>query len=101
MHRQRVADLAGVGAIYNGEVLIRDGVHYSIEVWQEFPSGIPGLKELRGRIKLDHLALIPLIGTPLTLKFDTGHKMQFFFKNTSGEFGNMTGITTDEGQPLV
>jgi hypothetical protein len=98
MKNKRIVDtLKGKGKIFRGGALLMDAP-YSIEIWQDFPSGIPGLKEAVGVIGVDMPKIIPLIGEELVLEFQDGKRMGFFFSASDGRIANTTDIQDAQGQ---
>lgn len=96
MERRHIETLSGRGKVFRGAEFLFEAP-YSIEIWQEFPGGIRGLKEAIGSIRTDALKIFPLMRQELTLELEDGKKMGFAFKDTDGRIENTTGIQDPQG----
>jgi hypothetical protein len=89
LDRELVADLGGVGKIFDGERFLRDAP-YAIKVYQEYKQGVPVLKQIDGSITIPFLENLRLLQKPLRLKLTDGQMISFYFINVSGAIESST-----------
>jgi hypothetical protein len=97
MDRKLVKELRGVGKVYGKGSLLAE-VPYAIDVYQEFPSGIPGYKEIVGRLAVSPSIVFP-VGDELTLELADGTRFEFYFRNSGGDIAYKSGMRDASGKP--
>jgi len=80
----------------SGSMVFKDGkripVKYRFEVLQHFVHGVPGLKDLVGRVSNDNEFLGRYLGQEFVLETDDGKQVSLIIKDVSGSVAHTPGV---------
>ena len=91
MDRELIADLSGVGKIYDGERFVT-AAPYAIKVYHKYKQGVPVLKQIEGSITMPFLENLRLLQKPLRLQLTDAQMISFWFINVSGAIESLPEI---------
>ena len=86
--RRTLERLTGRGAVTHDNGDRVRVMTYNITTMQDFIDGIPGLKGIHGRVRIEGTEGFDLLGKPLTLHLEDGRVLDFFISDSDGNIAN-------------